>query len=66
MLDLAAAERLAVLDDAARALAQRFWPGPLTLVLPVRADSGLSPLVTAGLPTVALRLPRAAPRRPGW
>jgi L-threonylcarbamoyladenylate synthase len=38
-------------------LAARFWPGPLTLVLPVRADSGLSPLVMAGLPTVALRVP---------
>ncbi len=51
------AERLALFSDEADRLAQRFWPGPLTLVLPVRADSGLSPLVTAGLPTVALRLP---------
>ncbi|WP_299969827.1 L-threonylcarbamoyladenylate synthase [uncultured Roseobacter sp.] len=42
--------------DAAR-LAAAFWPGPLTLVLPLRADHGLSELVTAGLPSVALRVP---------
>ncbi|WP_022682960.1 L-threonylcarbamoyladenylate synthase [Sphingobium bisphenolivorans] len=51
------AERLAEFSPVAARLAERFWPGALTLVLPVRADSGLSPLVTAGLPTVALRLP---------
>lgn len=34
-----------------------FWPGPLTLVLPLRAGAALSPLVTAGLDTVAVRLP---------
>ncbi|MEC3911611.1 L-threonylcarbamoyladenylate synthase [Sphingobium sp. CR2-8] len=51
------AGRLADFSTVADLLADRFWPGPLTLVLPVRADSGLSPLVTAGLPTVALRLP---------
>lgn len=55
--DLAAAERIAVFDDAARALAERFWPGPLTLVLPARADSGIASLVTAGLDTIALRVP---------
>jgi L-threonylcarbamoyladenylate synthase len=55
--DLAMAKRLADFSDVANLLADRFWPGPLTLVLPLRADSGLSPLVTAGLPTVALRLP---------
>ncbi len=55
--DLAAAERLALFDDRARAVAAAFWPGPLTLVLPMRPDSGLSPLVTAELPTVAIRLP---------
>ncbi|CUH40343.1 t(6)A37 threonylcarbamoyladenosine biosynthesis protein RimN [Jannaschia seosinensis] len=57
--DLAAAERLAVFDDVARRLAERFWPGPLTLVLPLRAGHGLSPLVTAGLDTVGLRVPAA-------
>ncbi|BBD98179.1 threonylcarbamoyl-AMP synthase [Sphingobium amiense] len=55
--DRAMAERLALFSGEADRLAERFWPGPLTLVLPVRADSGLSPLVTAGLPTVALRMP---------
>ncbi|NML09893.1 threonylcarbamoyl-AMP synthase [Sphingobium sp. AR-3-1] len=55
--DRAMAERLADFSAVAGVLADRFWPGPLTLVLPVRSDSGLSPLVTAGLPTVALRLP---------
>ncbi|HJT40439.1 MAG TPA: L-threonylcarbamoyladenylate synthase [Sphingobium sp.] len=51
------AERLALFSPAADRLATRFWPGALTLVLPVRDGSGLSPLVMAGLPTVALRLP---------
>lgn len=55
--DLAAAERLAHLDGAARKLAAAFWPGPLTLVLPRRADAGLAMAVTAGLPTVAIRCP---------
>lgn len=56
--DLAMAERFAVFDERARAIAARFWPGPLTLVLPLRPDSGLSPLVTANLPSVAIRLPK--------
>ncbi len=56
--DLAAAERIAVFDADARALAAAFWPGPLTLVLPLRADSGIAALVTAGLDTVAIRVPR--------
>ena len=51
------ADRLAIFSPVADKLAARFWPGALTLVLPVREDSGLSPLVMAGLPTVALRLP---------
>jgi L-threonylcarbamoyladenylate synthase len=55
--DLAAAERLALLDERAKALAAAFWPGALTLVVPRRADSGLAPAVSAGLPTVALRCP---------
>ncbi|MEZ5798085.1 MAG: L-threonylcarbamoyladenylate synthase [Paracoccaceae bacterium] len=55
--DLAAAERIAVFDDRARNVALAFWPGPLTLVLPLRPDAGVSPLVTAGLPTVAIRVP---------
>lgn len=54
---LAAAEALAEFDAAARALATAFWPGPLTLVLPLRAGAGIASLVTAGLPTVAIRVP---------
>jgi L-threonylcarbamoyladenylate synthase len=55
--DLAAAERIGVFDDAARALAQAHWPGPLTLVVPLRERSGIAPIVTAGLPTIGLRVP---------
>ena len=51
------AETLAVFDERAREVARRFWPGPLTLVLRRRAASGLSLLVSAGLDTVALRVP---------
>lgn len=51
------AERLAAFDDRARQLAGRFWPGPLTLVLPLRDSAPIAPAVTAGLPTIALRLP---------
>lgn len=54
---LEAAERYVEFDDTARALAQAFWPGALTLVLPVRGDAGISPLVTAGLDTLAIRVP---------
>jgi len=55
--DLAAARRVAVFDARAEAVAAAFWPGPLTLVLPLRAEAGISPLVTAGLATVAVRVP---------
>ncbi len=55
--DREAAERIAMFDDDARALAARFWPGPLTLVLPLRAGAGIAALVTAGLDTVAIRVP---------
>jgi L-threonylcarbamoyladenylate synthase len=55
--DLAGAERLAVFNSPARRAAARFWPGPLTLVLPRQADGGLSLLASAGLDTVAIRVP---------
>jgi L-threonylcarbamoyladenylate synthase len=42
--------------DAER-LAEAFWPGPLTLVLPLRKDAGIADLVTAGLGTLAVRVP---------
>ena len=51
------AEAFAVFDDVAFALAERFWPGPLTLVLPARSGSPIAPAVTAGLPTLAVRVP---------
>lgn len=50
-------EAFAKFGARARKLAARFWPGPLTLVLPLRKDATLAPAVTAGLPTVALRSP---------
>ncbi|MFN3592319.1 MAG: L-threonylcarbamoyladenylate synthase, partial [Thermaurantiacus sp.] len=55
--DLAMAERYGLFGDTARRMAARFWPGPLTLVVPQRADARLAEAVTAGLPTVALRVP---------
>lgn len=55
--DLAAVEAIAVVGPKARLLAQAFWQGPLTLVLPLRPEAGISPLVTAGLETVAVRIP---------
>lgn len=51
------AEALARLDQRARKLAEAFWPGPLTLVLPKRDEAPLAAAVTAGLSTVALRSP---------
>ena len=51
------ARKIAVFDEAALQLANAFWPGPLTLVLPLHPDAGLSPLVSAGLATVGIRIP---------
>lgn len=55
--DSEAVGRDVVLDDIARRLADRFWPGPLTLVLPRAPESRLSELASAGLPTAAVRVP---------
>jgi L-threonylcarbamoyladenylate synthase len=55
--DLAAAERIGALDSRARSLAEQHWPGPLTLVVPLRAGAGIGSIVTAGLATVGLRIP---------
>ncbi len=55
--DLTTAETIAVFDDRARKLARAFWPGPLTLVLPVRDAEAVSDLARAGLETVAVRVP---------
>jgi L-threonylcarbamoyladenylate synthase len=57
MSDLDMAERYAVFDPVSRTLASAFWPGPLTLVLPLKADAGIHPLATAGLDTVGIRVP---------
>lgn len=56
--DRRAAEELAMFDRDARALADAFWPGPLTLVLPLRPDAPIAGLVTSGLSTVAIRVPQ--------
>jgi L-threonylcarbamoyladenylate synthase len=55
--DFAAAEAIGVFDEQARGLAGQYWPGPLTLVVPIREGAGIASLVTAGLPTIALRVP---------
>jgi L-threonylcarbamoyladenylate synthase len=55
--DREAHEANVVFDDRARAVADRFWPGALTLVLPRRVDAPVSLLVSAGLDTVAVRVP---------
>ncbi|WP_170001629.1 L-threonylcarbamoyladenylate synthase [Pseudopontixanthobacter vadosimaris] len=55
--DASRAARLAHLDHHAQMLATRFWPGPLTMVLPLRDGAGIAPAVTAGLATIALRVP---------
>jgi L-threonylcarbamoyladenylate synthase len=57
MADLAMAERHAVFDPLSRKIAEAFWPGPLTLVLPIRAESAIHPLARAGLDTVGVRVP---------
>ncbi len=54
---LAEAEAYAVIDAAARTLAEAFWPGPVSLVLKKRAGCAIADLVTAGLDTIALRAP---------
>jgi L-threonylcarbamoyladenylate synthase len=55
--DAAMARRFATFDALADRLAAAFWPGPLTLVLPLAAGHGLAAAVTAGLETVAVRVP---------
>ncbi len=52
-----AAQRYVEWSDKAEALAEAFWPGPLTMVLPLREGHGISTLVTAGLDTLAVRVP---------
>ena len=56
--DIDMARRIGVFDPLSLKLAESFWPGPLTLVLPLRPEAGIHPLVTAGLDTIALRMPK--------
>jgi L-threonylcarbamoyladenylate synthase len=55
--DFAAARQIAAFDAAATVLAEAFWPGPLTLVLPKSRDCPVAELATAGLETIAIRIP---------
>jgi L-threonylcarbamoyladenylate synthase len=57
VFDLEAAQRIGRLDAPALRLAAAFWPGPLTLVVPKTADCPVADLATAGLDTVAIRVP---------
>jgi L-threonylcarbamoyladenylate synthase len=61
--DAAAAEAVAVLDDRARRLADAVWPGPLTLVAPIRDRAAVCDLARAGLDSVAVRVPGHAKAR---
>ncbi len=58
--DLTAARRIARFDSVATRLAEAFWPGPLTLVLPKTENCPVADLATAGLDTVAIRIPAHA------
>lgn len=58
MASIEMAQRHAVFDPVSLRLAQAFWPGPLTLVLPLFADSPVHALATAGLDTVGIRIPK--------
>jgi L-threonylcarbamoyladenylate synthase len=55
--DLAEAAAIARLDETAQALATAFWPGALTIVAPLSGHAGIAGIVTAGLPSIALRVP---------
>jgi L-threonylcarbamoyladenylate synthase len=58
--DIGAATAIARFDERAMALAEAFWPGPLTLVLPKTNDCTVADLATAGLETIAIRVPAHA------
>ncbi len=55
--DAKEAEKYVEMNESARAVAAEFWPGPLTLILPRKEGSGISELASAGLPTLAIRVP---------
>lgn len=51
------AQRIADFGPYGQHLAKKYWPGPLTIVAPLRADSKIASLASAGLPTIAIRVP---------
>ena len=51
-------KRYVIMNTLAQKLASNFWPGPFTMVLPVKKNNGLSDFITAGLDTVAVRVPK--------
>src|SRR5207237_4628224 len=55
--DFASAENIGDFSAVARELADAHWPGPLTVVVPLRVEAGIASIVTAGLPTIGLRVP---------
>jgi L-threonylcarbamoyladenylate synthase len=55
--DLSAAAQIGAFTEDALVLAGRYWPGPLTLVVPLRKDADIASIVTAGLTNVGLRVP---------
>lgn len=57
VLDLKMAQKFATFDKDSLLLAKNFWPGPLTIVAPIKNRANLSELITAGLNTVAIRVP---------
>ena len=63
LADATAAERIAVFDERSRALAEAFWPGPMTIVAPVRDRAAVCDLARAGLDSVAVRVPGHARAR---
>ena len=58
LADAKKATQYILMNDIADKLADAFWPGPFTMVLPIKPDCGLSDLITAGLDTVAVRVPK--------
>ncbi|HEX8443325.1 MAG TPA: L-threonylcarbamoyladenylate synthase [Allosphingosinicella sp.] len=56
--NFAQAQEIGIFSEQAQALAETYWPGPLTLVVPLRPEAGIADAVTAGLGTVALRCPK--------
>lgn len=58
MASIAMAEEYAIFDPISRRLAEAFWPGPLTLILPLKPESTIHALATAGLDTVGIRIPK--------